>query len=93
MSVVIIFLLILSQSPNLRLNIRNFIGDDSAFYYHQTFHLPPHDKILTHSLTEVNGQYMGYSLESMQIKKLPHIDIVKKSINPAMMNCSHCHKK
>ena len=92
-SVVIIFLFIVSQSPKFRIKIRNFIGDDSAIYYHQTFHLPPNDKILTHSLTEVNGEYMGYSLQSMQIKKLPHIDIVKKRINSAMINCSHCHKK
>ena len=61
-------------------------------YYHQTIKLNPHDKILTHTITKINGQYMGYSLQSMQLKSLPSLDIVKKSMNPAMTNCSQCHK-
>ena len=89
---VIVFLLIISQSPTLRHKIRIFIGDESSSYYNRYIELESQGEILSHSITEINGEFIGYSLNRKQLEKLPKSMKVKNNANSQMVNCSQCHK-
>jgi len=96
-SLLIIIFTLVSISPEFRLHIRQFIGDDTSHYYLETINISDHNttssEIVKHTIVKLNERFIGHS---KQMNKLIEIDTQKDLnlyVNSHTQNCSNCHQK
>jgi len=94
-SIIIIFFMTVSLSPQFRHKIRQFIGDTSSDYYIQSIEIMNLDKasseIIKHSLVKINGQFIGYSKTLNKMVNISDGNQVLQYLNAKSQKCSACH--
>ena len=93
-SVLIIIFFSVTVSPDFRHKIRQFIGDETSHYYHQTINVPSPDsidiEILMHTIVKVNDNFLGYSKQNNGLIVLDSKNS-DQYLNIYTHNCSSCH--
>jgi len=96
-STLIIIFMYISVSPEFRHKIRQFIGDDTSDYYHQTINLSDSDsiaiEIVTHTIIKVNNSFIGHSKQMNEVIVINSEMDLSPYVNPYTQNCSSCHQE
>jgi len=95
-SILIIIFTSVSVSPQLRIKIRQFIGDDTADYYFQSIKITningTSSEFITHSIVNLNDHFIGYSKQLNKMVKISTENNLSSYVNLQTQNCSACHQ-
>jgi len=95
-SILIIIFTSVSISPEFRYKIRQFIGDDTAHYYHQTINISDPDSIsldiITHTIVKLNNSFIGHAKKRNKLIMLHSKMDLNPYVNSQTQNCSTCHQ-
>ena len=95
-SILIIIFTSVSVSPQLRIKIRQFIGDDTADYYFQSIKITningTSSEIITHSIVNLIDHFIGYSKQLNKMVKISTENNLSSYVDLQTQNCSSCHQ-